>query len=158
MKAILQIMLSIICFILFSGCGTVKPVLHEGNNFKNYESIFREKAPSNVEVLNSVYVTYSGWNFGVNTSPDWEIELIVPNKWLKDKIKDLHLRKVKKPKNRVLRLIEYRLKRAKKWYAPKSISSYDCYYLYLTSIPYVHMLVDKKTIKKNRHKVFLSKH
>ncbi len=158
MKTILQIMLLIIYFILFSGCGTVKPVLHEADNSKNYESIFREKLSSNVEVLNSVYITYSGWNFGINTTPDWEIELIAPNKWVEEKIKELHLRKVGGIKDRGLRAIKYRLKRAPKWYAPKSISNYDCYYLYPTSIPYVHMLVDKKTVKKDRHKVFLSKH
>ncbi len=48
--------------------------------------------------------------------------------------------------------------RGRQWYVLKNIFEYECYYLYGTSIPYIHMLVDKTPIGDNRYRVFLSKH
>lgn len=157
MKIIIQIKL-LILLIIVAGCGTVTPVHHEGNNSENYKKIFDESIPSNVQVINSIYVTYSGFNIGLNTTPDWEIELIVSEKWIEDKVEELHLRKVTNPYYSKFDSIKNRLKNAKDWYVPKPISNYDCYYLYPTSIAYVHMLVDKTPLGKDSYRVFLSKH
>ncbi len=158
MKIILKENLLLFCIFLV-GCGTVKPVIYEGNNQENYKNIFSEQLPLDIEVVNSVYVTYSGFNIGVVTTPDWEIELIVPKSWIDGKMKKMSLRKADDKNNIGISSIKDRIKnRGREWYVPKDISKYDCYYLYLTSIPYVHMLVDKTPIGKDQFKVFLSKH
>lgn len=156
-KIIINIKL-LILLIIVAGCGTVTPVFHKGNNAENYQKIFGEPMPANVQVVNSIYITYSGFNVGFVTTPDWEIELIADRKWIKDKAEKLNLRNVKNPQSSEFSSIKTRLKSTSKWYAPKPISNYDCYYLYPTSVPYVHMLVDKTPVRKDSYKVFLSKH
>lgn len=143
-----------------SGCGSVTPVYHEGNNPQNYKDIFKETLPSDVEVVHSVYVTYSpSFRPGVITTPDWEVEVIAPESWITGKAKKLYLRKIEDVNDFPIRMIKDRVEqRGREWYVPKDISEYTCYYLYPTSIPYVHMLVDKTPVSNGRYRVFLSKH
>ncbi len=153
-KVLLMALLTIIV-----GCGDVRSVIHEESDQENYELIFKEPLPLGVEVVNSVLVTYSGFSFGVITTADWEIELIVPEKWIEDNIDKMYLNKLSGREDRVQSFIEERVKgRFRIWYVPKDISEYDCYYTGVTSIPYVHMLVDKMPVGDDKYRVFHSKH
>ncbi|MBI9015783.1 MAG: hypothetical protein JEZ07_00845 [Phycisphaerae bacterium] len=149
----------VIMMLFFVGCGEIRPIWHEGNNQENYKKIFKEEVPENVMVVNSVYCSYSGYRIGVVTTPDWEIELIAPQKWIDITIDDMHLRNVNDGWERFDDIIKRRVEnRWRGWYVPKDINCYYRYYLYPTSIPYVHMLIDKEIVENGRYRVFMSKH
>ena len=95
---------------------------------------------------------------GETTLPDFEIELIAPEQWILEKSEKLHLKKVEDENSYPYEIFSTRKERANDWYAPKDISKYDLYYLYITSIPYIHMLVDKEQVGEDQHRVFVSKH
>jgi hypothetical protein len=50
-----------------------------------------------------------------------------------------------------------RREHARPWYAPKPLDQYELY-RDLTSVGYVHMLVQKETEPDGRQRVFVSKH
>ena len=141
--------------LFLDGCVSYEPVFHEDGDWANYEKIFGTKLPSGIKVLNSCYVTYSGFN---TVTPDWEIELVANKEWIDDKVNKFDLKLCTEKNSYVYKSIAKRCQKSKKWYAPKEISNYDCYYLYITSIPYVHMLVEKIPLKNNEFRVFMSKH
>jgi len=152
--------LLIFILVSLSSCGPVNPSIHEGDNRLNYRNIFHEDVPPDVNVVNSIYVTYHPFfRPGVVTTPDYEIELIATSQWIENKAKKFWLKKTEESwKDQARRYIEQRVKdRGREWYAPKEISEYESY-LDAASIPYVHMLVDKVPVDKNRYRVFLSKH
>lgn len=129
----------------------------EGNNVENYERVFDFKVPDDVNVINSVVVAYP-WRLGVVTTDDWEFEIIAPKLWIDDLITRMHLRKSDGDQVNSDCIQRRKQKPIRAWYAPNSISSYDLYYLYLTSIPYVHLLVEKKALNDGRYRLFISKH
>lgn len=152
--------LLLLCSTSFLGCGPVSHIIHEGDNRLNYKSIFHENVPPDVEIANSLYVTYHpSFRPMVITTPDYEMELIVTKQWIKKSAKKLGLRKTETNwEKQAQSFIEKRVKeRGREWYVPKDISEYESY-MSPTSIPYVHMLVDKTPVENNRYRVFLSKH
>jgi len=127
----------------------------EGDNAANYQRVFESTVPKDVEVAHSVVVAYS-MRPGVVTTDDWEFEIVAPQSWIDAQMKRIHLREADQLNGS---LIDHRKKHPiRDWYAPKPISSYNLYYLYVTSIPYVHMLVEKEARADGRHRVFISKH
>jgi hypothetical protein len=143
----------------FPGCGPIRSTILEGDNVGNYMEIFNEKKPADVKVVNSIVVKYTPRLMTI-TTPDWEIEQIVPEKWIVDKTKKLHLRKTNDINSREYKIVSNRKNEGSpsNWYAPKDISNYEVYYMYITSTPYIHMLVDKMPVSEGRYRVFMSKH
>ncbi len=141
--------------ITLSGCrsyteSTPRQYL-EGDHASNYRRVFKEEVPRDVTVLNSVVVAYA-WRPGVVTTDDFEFELLVPASWLASRQKSLRLQEqftadIEARKNRPMR----------SWYAPKPFTSYEPY-RDLSSVGYVHMLVDKRVESDGRSHVFFSKH
>lgn len=128
----------------------------EGDNLANYHRVFNSEIPKNVEILNSVIIDYS-WRPGVITSDDWEFEIIVPQSWIDKQIETMKLCQGQDliSMNDIVRRKSSPLRA---WYAPKPIESYYLYSLCFTSIPYVHMLVDKEVRSDGRYHIFISKH
>jgi len=127
----------------------------EGTNEQKYERVFGEPPPSDLTIVNAAVVAY-GWRPGVNTTDDWEFEILAPRPWIDAQIAELHLREA--PQHVLEAYVQRRKSEALEWYAPKPLADYDVYYLYTTSIPYVHLLVDRETLPDDRCRVFLSKH
>ncbi len=157
MKVLLSNLL-LICFVSLCGCGPVRPVFHEEDNRANYKSIFHEDVPADVEVVNSVYVTYHpSFRLMVVTTPDYEIELIASKQWIDKKAKKLWLNEASN-EGMVRLLAEGRIKnRGREWFVPKDVSEYQIY-IDRTSSMYAQMLVDKTAVGVDRYRVFLSKH
>jgi hypothetical protein len=156
MRILLSILL-LLCLLSLSGCGPVTSEIHEGDNRLNYKSIFNEDVPSDVEVVNSLYVTYQPtFRLMVITTPDYEIELIATKQWIEKEAKQLWLGRLDDFSTRLA--IERRVKqRGREWYVPKDISEYESY-IDASSVGYVQMLVDKTPVTDNHYRVFLSKH
>lgn len=135
---------------------TVSHIIHEGDNRANYKSIFHEDVPADVEVINSFYVTYRPTS---RSTPDYEIELTVTKQWIERAAKKLRVIKIQKGwEFRAQSYMEERVKeRGREWYIPKDISEYESY-MSQTSVPYIHMLIDKTPVDNNRYRVFISKH
>jgi len=146
------------CCLFLAGC-QLKTTIRDDQPQAAYRSIFDEDVPSGTTVVNSVHATYSGGSIGTNTTADWEIELLTSDAWIAAKAKKMGLRKIASADSGMRSIIADRIKnRARAWYVPKDLNEYECYYLYLTSIPYVHMLVDRTVEPDGRRRVFLSKH
>lgn len=123
----------------------------DGDHAANYHRVFKTDIPKEITVLNSVIVGYSR-RPGVVTTDDFEFELIAPASALARWKKSFYLqagatRDVEDRKNRPI----------KPWYAPGMFSDYEAY-RDLTSVGYVHMLVQKNPEPDGRFHVFLSKH
>lgn len=142
----------IFALLLASGSGPVQRTVHQNEHLGIYRDIFLKEKPDDVEVVHSFLVSYTP-RLEVVITADYEIELIAPADWIQEACKKLHLRKVLDTDSYIRKE-----ERANDWYVPKDISSYDLYYLYLTSMPYIHMLVDTEPIQENRHRIFISKH
>jgi hypothetical protein len=127
----------------------------EGTNEQKYERVFGDSPPSNLTIVNAAVVAY-GWRPGINTTDDWEFEILAPRPWIDAQIAELHLREASQ--HLLESCFERRKSEALEWYAPKTLGDYDAYYLYGASIPYVHLLVDRETLPDNRFRIFLSKH
>jgi hypothetical protein len=126
----------------------------EGDHPANYKKIFREPIPSDVTVVNSVVVTYS-FRPGVVTTPDYEFEVIAPQSWIEKQTKHFYLRKGEG--EFMARELGRRRDHARPWYAPKSLDQYDLY-RDMSSVGYVHMLVQKEAESDGRLRLFVSKH
>ena len=128
---------------------------HEGN----YKRIFGDANLDDIKITNSVVIDYKfrPWTMFVVTTDDWEFEIIAPQSWIDERIKKSYLREATLP----FLINRARIRKEnpiRKWYAPKPFESYKPYYEYMTSIAYVHMLVDKEKINDNLYRVFISKH
>ncbi len=143
--------------LLVAGCQsypTATPRSYlEADHQENYRRAFGTVPPTDVEVLNSVVVDYA-WRPGVVTTDDWEFELLAPRSWVEEQSTALHLRQVEAD-----RFIERRKAHPiRAWYAPEPIEVYQLYFSHVTSIPYVHMLVEREPRLDSRHRIFISKH
>jgi hypothetical protein len=142
---------------LFVICSCGQDRIHEGDDLANFERIFDAPPPSGVDVVHSVLQEYR-WRLGVVTTDDWEIELIAPRSWIDEQIERMHLAPLAE-RDHVAKLVRDRqAKRFRPWYVPQALESYDGFYLKPTSIPYVHMLVEKEPQVDGRYRVFMSKH
>ena len=126
----------------------------EGDHAANYGRIFHEPVPSNVTLVNSAVVIYS-FRPGVVTTDDFEFELIVSRQWIEREAKRFYLRKGEG--DFIRREIGRRQEHARPWYAPKPLDQYDLY-RDVSSVGYVHMLVQKEAEPDGRQRVFISKH
>jgi hypothetical protein len=165
--------------LLIVGCrsyaqNTPRTVL-EGDDAANYRRVFGEPPFADVDILNSVVVSYS-WRPGVVTTDDWEFEVLAPRAWIDRQVESLSLSRAEgsPSEDEMLADVEARrplrvgyhwwavLARKRRpiraWYAPKPLAAYEVYYLGATSIPYVHMLIERDATSDGRHRVFLSKH
>jgi hypothetical protein len=89
------------------------------------------------------------------TTDDYEFELIVPRAWVERTVKGRYLHHDSNDSNRGE--LAARKKDARSWYAPKPLGQYE-FYRDLTSVGYLHMLVEKSAETDGRHRVFISKH
>jgi hypothetical protein len=153
--------IAILLSIVVSGCrwyGAMTPTFHEGDNAANYRRVFESEPPADVEIVHSVVVTWPR-RPGIVTTPDWALEVIAPRSWIAAQTADLHLAPAKDEPKWVMNHVESRkLRPIRPWYVPGPIDDYELYYLSLTSIPYVHMLVDREPVGPGRWRVFVSKH
>ena len=128
--------------------------LLEGDHAANYARIFRSPTPANVTVVNSMVVTYS-FRPGVVTTDDFEFELVAPVDWIRKQSKRWYMRKG--DGELIERQLDARRADARAWYAPDALDHYDLY-RDLSSVGYVHMLVQKEPESDGRRRVFISKH
>ncbi|MGV3663035.1 MAG: hypothetical protein ACO1TE_22815 [Prosthecobacter sp.] len=124
----------------------------EGDNAANYERVFREPVPQGVTVVHSVVAAYA-FRPGVVTTDDFEFEMLASDTWVSRQVKRLSGRNDEFWR----RELDERRKDARPWYAPKSLDEYDLY-RDLTSVGYLHMLVEKQRQADGRRRVFISKH
>jgi hypothetical protein len=129
----------------------------EGDHAANFERILGDAPPTDVTVVNSVVVGYA-WRLGVVTTDDWEIEVIAPRVWLEHTIDQLHLVSLGDAPWLAKPMRDRQLNPIRTWYAPAAFEDYDAYYLGVTSIPYVHMLIEKHAQADGRFRAFISKH
>lgn len=133
---------------------------HYNEHALAYKIIFNQRIPENAVVKNSFLVTYRP-AIGSVSSADYELEVVADRRWLNYAVSELGLGEpVADCRKDVFPglVIERRKEHASKWYAPKELDHYICYYSAHTSIPYVQLLVDKETLKGSRLRIYLSKH
>ena len=132
--------------------------IHEGDHQANYKRIFETVPPSSVEIVHSVVFEHAG-QASTGPTPDWEIELLAPRSWIDQRVSDFPL---SGPFNEISLGVEdlttRQANRAREWYAPKPMKAYEGYKMALTSIPYVHLLVERDPLPDGRFRVFVSKH
>ena len=129
----------------------------EGDHVSNYRRVFQVSPPEDVDVLNSVVIAY-GAGRDVMTRDDWAFELIVPREWI-DKIRQrMLLARAEEVSHAVSAINERKDHPLRPWYAPKPVSEYELYYLTVTPVPYIQMLVDAEPESDGRWRVFISKH
>lgn len=136
------------------GCGQDR--IHEGDHAANFERVFREPPPPGVEVVNSIVAEYR-WRLGTVSTDDWEFEIVAPRAWIDDRARKMHLAPAR-DNPFIANHVAERKTRARKWYAPEPLDTYEVFYLTPTSIPYVHMLIERRPQRDGRYKVYLSKH
>jgi len=141
-----------------SGChsyvdSTHARVLEEGPAAQ-YARVFGEPAPSDVGIVNAFVVAY-GVRPGVVTTDDFEFELLVPDVWIQRAAKRFYLQRYEG--EAALKEQGARREHARPWYAPNSLDDYDLY-RDLSSVGYVHMLVQRQAEPDGRRRVFISKH
>lgn len=150
-------MLLLIVAVIISGCSsyaqsTPRQVL-EGDDPANYARIFREPVPKDVTVVHSVVVAYSP-RLGVVTTDDFEFELLVPRQWIRAATQRFYL---EEGGDAIQKELDSRRNDARPWYAPQPLGRYALY-RDLSSIGYVHMLVQREQEPDGRQRVFISKH
>lgn len=144
----------LICAAALTGCrsyveSTPAKVL-ERDNSANYTRVFHGPVPNDVTVLNSVVVTHS-FRPGVVTTDDFEFEVVAPRQWIEKTAKRFYLRQ--SDGAFLERELNSRRKDARTWYAPRPIDEYDLY-RDITSVGYVHMLVQKEREADGRQRAF----
>lgn len=151
---------SLIIYAIVYGCSyyeaSTPRTFLEGDNDANYERIFDHQKPQNIEIVNSIVIDYQ-WRPGVVTTDDWEFELFAPKSWMDEQMSKWNLRKAED--SYIVKIMEERKNNPiRDWYSPKDIKAYNLYCLHVTSIPYIHMLVEKDFKKDEKYHIFISKH
>ena len=152
----------VVCVGIFlPGCRSgVQPVSRdflEGDDISNYRRIFELPPPEDVDVLNSIVIAHDSAP-GVMTRDDWAFELIVPPEWIQKTARHLHLARAEEVNSAVTAINDRKQQPLRPWYAPRPISEYQLYYLTLTPVPYIQMMVDAQPEPDGRRHVFISKH
>ena len=138
-----------------AGCG--RDQTHESDHAANYERIFGASPPARVDVVNSVVIEYS-WRLGTVTTDDWEIEIVARREWIELQVEDMQLSLISGDSLAAQSVRERKAKPGRPWYAPQPLESYDTFALTLTSVPYVHMLVETDPRHDGRFRLYMSKH
>ena len=131
--------------------------IHEGDHMVSFNRVFGESPPPHVDVVNSIVVEYR-WRLGVVSTDDWEFEIVAPSTWIEQKKKAMDLGPVGDDSFAARDVSNRKTHAARSWYAPQPLEAYDAFYLTTTSIPYVHMLVEKQPQPDGRYRLFMSKH
>ena len=147
--------LFLLSFCVLGGCG--RDQVHEGDHAVIYNRVFGELPPPDIVVVNSVLLEYR-WRLGTVTTDDWEIEIVAPRSWIESKVTDMQLGPLRNNSLVAANISDRQSRRYRPWYAPQSLDSYEAFYLTPTSIPYVHMLVEKQPESDGRYRVYMSKH
>lgn len=146
--------LSFLLLLICSGCGQDR--VHEGDLAAIYSRVFGELPADNIEVVNGILYEYR-WRLGTVTTDDWEMEVVASREWIDRQIESMYLRPVDEDSVLLREIKERSENRYRPWYAPEPLEHYDVY-RDITSVGYVHMLVERKAQPDGRHRVFLSKH
>jgi len=123
----------------------------EDDHVANYQRVFGEPPPADVEVVNSVLVAYER-RPSVVTTDDFEFELLATRAWIDRLIDRYYLKQWNDDGDHARR----QARRIRPWYAPGPVSGYELY-RDLSSIGYLHLLVDREPAGE-RLRVFVSKH
>ena len=146
--------------VLLAGCQTSEPLIAreylEDDHVANYRRVFDLPPREDVDVLNSIVIAY-GRKPGIITTDDWLFELVVPASWIERTARLMHLARAEDVNHAVAAINERKQMPLRDWYAPKPVSEYKLYYLSVTSVPYVHMLVESESQPDGRYRVFISK-
>jgi hypothetical protein len=146
--------------LLLAGCQSPGlPVARhyiEDDHVSNYRRVFNVSPPEEIDVINSVVIVYNSKPGGTRTD-DWAFELSAPASWISRLAGNMHLLPAEAVNDAVASINDRKDHPVRAWYAPKPITEYELYYLSITRVPYVHMLVDIEPEPDGRRRVFLSK-
>jgi hypothetical protein len=151
-------LIAIALLAVLAGCqqyaNSTPATVLESDDAANYERIFREAVPRDVDVVHSVVVTYA-FRIGVVTTDDWAFEVLAPRSWVERQGAKWRLG----PAASALGAVEARqADPVRPWYAPKPLPAYEAFVVQATSLPYVHLLVERSPLPDGRVRVFMSKH
>ena len=151
-------LIAIALLAVLAGCqqyaNSTPATVLETDDAENYERVFRVAVPRDVDVVHSVVVTYA-FRIGVVTTDDWAFEVLAPRSWVERQSAKWRLG----PAASARVAVEARqADPLRPWYAPKPVSAYDAFVVQATSVPYVHLLVDRSPLPDGRVRVFVSKH
>ena len=145
-------------FAVVSGCqqyaNSTPATVLESDDAANYQRIFREALPADVEIVHSVVVTY-GFRIGVVTTDDWAFEVLAPPSWVERQKAKWRLGPAG---DAIGAVAARRADPIRPWYAPRELAAYDPFVVQGTSVPYVHLLAERRSQRDGRVRVFLSKH
>ena len=152
-RAVAAAAIALVCV----GCGQDR--LLDDDHEETFRELFKASVPADVEVLHSMLRTYR-WRLGQVSTPDWQLEVVAPRGWIDRQIQSFHLAPTSEAPHCAGAIVDRQERTQARWawYAPKPIESYETYCLTATSIPYVHLLMDKEPRPDGRLLVYLSKH
>lgn len=144
--------------LAFAGCqqyaNSTPATVLESDDAANYQRVFREAVPPGVDVVRSVVVTY-GFRIGVVTTDDWAFEIVAPPAFVDRQKAKWQLG----PAGAAIGAIEARKANPiRPWYAPRPLAAYQALVVQATSVPYVHLLVERRAAPDGRVRLFMSKH
>ena len=151
-------LVALLLLAVLAGCqqyaNSTPATVLESDDAANYQRIFREAVPPDVDVVHSVVVTY-GFRIGVVTTDDWAFEVLAPRSWVERQQAKWGLG----PAGDALAAVEARqADPIRPWYATEPISAYEASVVQATSVPYVHLLSERRPLPDGRVRVFMSKH
>lgn len=127
-------------------------MISESDHDSNYHRIFGAARPADLTIAHSALIDYENTG-SVGATPDWVFEMFASPAWIEETKKECYLR------------IGDRAWAAQRpeagfrdWFKPEPIEDYEAYYSYVTSIPYIRMLVRRAPEPDGRHRVFISKY
>lgn len=133
----------------------------ESDDAANYARVFREPVPRGVDIVRSVVIDYD-WRPGIVATDDYAFELLAPRAWVTRTVEALRLRpgaEAGKSGARVDRdvVVARQKQPIRPWYAP---GAFEVYRVWLSpaSVPYVHLLMERRPLADGRVRVFVSKH
>lgn len=151
-------LVALLLLAVLAGCqqyaNSTPATVLESDDAANYQRIFGEAVPPDVDVVHSVVVTY-GFRIGVVTTDDWAFEVLAPWGWVDQQKTRWNLG----PADSRMPAVEARkAEPIRPWYARRPLSAYDAFVITTTSIPYVHLLAERSPQPDGRFRVFMSKH
>ena len=111
-----------------------------------------------VEVVTSVVYEYTSDSVLGPPTHDWEIEVLAPRAWIDEQVDQFQLAGPNESWSWGNGDFPELWGGTRDWYAPLPLESYEGFVLILTSIPYIHMLVQKDAESDGRFRVYVSKH
>ena len=134
-----------ISLLFLPGCLT-KLEFHHNPNL-NYQFIFNEDIPENVEVVNSIVYNMCSVPINISSGQGYEIELIVPPGWI-EKLKSKH---------DMIKRNNYITNKGAPWFAPEDPKKYQAWMIPVTGYIYTLLLIDKETINNEKIHVYYTR-